>query len=320
MTNKEKYIQFCAERPDIPVFSQPWWLDAICPNSWDVILIERNGKIVASFPYQKKKILKIFTQIGQPLLTQKLGPYIVYESDSLKESKKIQYEHEIYNAIIDNLPKFDAFLINFNWKYKNWLPFYWNGFEQTARYTYILDDIKNYDNLAINYARRKKRLIQKAEKTLTIRYDLPKDVFYDYFVNVIRERGGIVEFSKPIFERIYNAVYEQNVGKVFYCIDAEENIHAISLVIWDCECAYYLVAMRDEKYKNSGGTEFLVNEMIKYVSKFVNKFDFEGSMIKGVEESFRQYGARQTEYYTIFKHNNPFLKMIRDIRNSITKK
>ncbi|MDR1239289.1 MAG: hypothetical protein LBK27_04170, partial [Treponema sp.] len=71
-----------------------------------------------------------------------------------------------------------------------------------------------------------------------------------------------------------------------------------------------------KEYNTSGGTEFLVDQTIQYVSQFVDRFDFEGSMIKGVEESFRYYGAHQTEYYQIFKYNNPILKMIRGIRGA----
>ena len=55
MTEKEirkrKYCDFCSQEP-ISVFSQYWWLDAVCEdNNWDVILYEKGGQIVASFPY-----------------------------------------------------------------------------------------------------------------------------------------------------------------------------------------------------------------------------------------------------------------------------
>jgi hypothetical protein len=87
------------------------------------------------------------------------------------------------------------------------------------------------------------------------------------------------------------------------------------MIVWDNECAYYLMAMRKKDYNSSGGTEFLVDEAIKYVSQFVNTFDFEGSMIKGVEESFRQYGAHQVEYYEITKCNNVLLRIKSAIKN-----
>jgi hypothetical protein len=315
-TNKQQYIQFCVEHPDIPIFSQPWWLDAVCPDQWNVILIKKNDKIIASFPYYKTKIRHVFTHIGLPPLTQKLGPYIVYDANKITENKKIGYEHDIYNAIIDRLPKSDSFAINFDWKYKNWLPFYWDGFKQTTRYTYILNNIRDYNYIIDNYAKNKRQKIQKAKNSLIFKTDLLKDVFFAYFDDVIRERGEKVEFSKKLFSRLYDVIYDQRGGKVFYCTDSENNIHAINLTIWDNESAYYLIAMRKKEYNTSGGTEYLVNETIKYVSQFVDNFDFEGSMLKGVEESFRYYGAHQTEYYQIFKCNNPILRTLRGIRGN----
>ncbi|GHV58366.1 hypothetical protein AGMMS49579_25730 [Spirochaetia bacterium] len=313
MSAKQQYAQFCAEHTDIPIFSQPWWLDAVCPEQWDVILIERNDKIIASFPYYKTKIKRIFTHIGMPPLTQKLGPYIVYDSNKKSENKKIGYEHEIYNEIIDRLPKSDSFTINFDWKYKNWLAFYWRRFKQTTRYTYMLATIADHDQLMKNYAKSKKQPVQKAGEKFRINFDLSKDAFYSYFTEVVHERGDVIGFSKDFFSRLYDAIYEQKSGRTFYCTDAENNIHAINITVWDSECAYYLMAMRKKEYNTSGGTEFLVDEVIKYVSQFVDRFDFEGSMIHGVEESYRHYGTRQTEYYTISKINNVALGVYRTI-------
>jgi hypothetical protein len=314
LTNKERYVQFCAEHHDIPIFSQPWWLDAVCPEQWNVILIEDGDRIVASFPYYKTKIRRIFTHIGMPSLTQKLGPYIVYDANIITESKKIKYEHEIYNAIMDKLPKVDSISINFDWKYKNWLPFYWQGFKQTTRYTYIIDNLTDHDIIFKNYHSSKRKKINKAKDFLTLKEDLSKELFYDYFEKVIRKRDETVSFSKSLFYRIYDAIYKHQAGKAFYCVDKGNNIHAIKLIVWDSESAYSFIGMRKKDFNVSGGTEFLTDQVIKYVSKFVRKFDFEGSMIKGVEESYRYYGTHQTEYYQISKCDNPILRTIRGIR------
>jgi hypothetical protein len=316
LANKQRYIQFCEEHPDIPIFSRPWWLDAVCPGQWDVILIEKNGRIIASFPYYKANVRHIFTHIGMPPLTQKLGPYMVYDTNKITEDKRINYEHDIYNAIIDKLPTNDSFVVNFDWKYKNWLSFYWQGFRQTTKYTYILNNIKDHNYIEQKYAKSKKQPIQKAGKNLKFKCDLPKDVFYGYFADVIHERNENISFSKDLFNRLYDAVYDHCAGKTFYCDDEENNIHAINMIVWDMECAYYLLAMRKREYNTSGGTEFLVDETLKYVAQFVDCFDFEGSMIKGVEESYRRYGSYQTEYYQIFKCNNPILKILSGIRGT----
>ena len=140
----------------------------------------------------------------------------------------------------------------------------------------------DYGNIIKNYVRYKRQKIEKAKDFLCLKTDLPKDIFYTYFEDVIHERGENVGFSKCLFNSLYDAVYEHHCGKTFYCADNENNVHAINLTVWYKESAYYLIAMRKREYNTSGGTEFLVDETIKYVSQFVNRFDFEGSMIKGV--------------------------------------
>lgn len=320
MTNKEKYIDFYNQHPDICIYSSPWWLDATAgEKNWDVILVEdKNLNIIASFPYANSRGRFGAKGISLPTLTQKLGPYIVYDPNKISEMKRIGYEHEVYTKIIEQLPKFNIFSINFDQKYKNWLPFYWAGFRQTTRYSYRILNIKEHSVVFNGYAKYKKQKIQKA-KNLCLKYDLDFNKFYDYFEETIKERGEKVSYSRELFVNLCKAVYEHDQGRIFYCEDETGNIHAVNLTVWDNEAAYYLVAMRKSDYKTSGGTEFLVDETIKYVSQFVDIFDFEGSMIKGVEESFRYYGANQTEYYSVYKENSKIRPLFRDIKNLLKK-
>jgi hypothetical protein len=313
---KEMYTNFCSTHPDIPIFSQPWWLDTVCPGQWEVILIKRNKEIIASFPYYQTKIKRIFTHIGMPPLTQKLGPYIVYDKNKTSESKKIGYEHGIYNEIIDKLPKCDSFRVNFDWKYKNWLPFYWRGYKQTTRYTYILDGIDDHNNILKKFEKPKKKKVIKMKNLFSFNLDLSKEAFYCYLSDVIHKRGEKVSYSNELFYRLYTAIYEHQAGRAFYCTDNDDAIHAIKFIIWDKECAYSLIGMRKKEYNSSGATEYLTQESIKFVSQFVNRFDFEGSMIKGVEESYRHYGTKQTEYYSILKYSNSILRILKAIRNN----
>lgn len=315
LENKEKYREFYKQHHDICIFSSPWWLDTLAgAENWDVILIEKNNNIIASFPFVYKKRAAVFKQISMPLLTQKLGPYILYDKNKITENKRISYEHEIYQSIIEQLPEFDIFNINFDQKYKNWLPFYWNNFLQTSRYSYQINNIKNHESVLKNFVTYKKQKIKKGIKKLNIKYDLSAEAFYGYFKKVVNERGEPVLFSEEIFCKLTKAIYENNAGRILYCTDSDDNIHAVNLTVWDNETAFYLIAMREQKYNTSGGTEFLVYETIKYVSQFVDVFDFEGSMMKGVEASYRFYGSTQTEYYSLSKVNNRLLKIYKALK------
>jgi hypothetical protein len=66
---------------------------------------------------------------------------------------------------------------------------------------------------------------------------------------------------------------------------------------------------------NSGASTLLICEAIKLSqANKLQKFDFEGSMIEGVANSFKQFGAIQTPYFRITKANNPLIKIVEAFR------
>ncbi|NLD98072.1 MAG: methicillin resistance protein, partial [Synergistaceae bacterium] len=119
------------------LFQQPWWLDAVAPGEWDAVVAEHGGRIVGRLPYIKKQRMG-FTHIAMPQLTQTLGPWI--EPKEAKYPKVLAWQKDVMTELIERLPKFDSFQQNFHYDVVNWLPFFWQGFEQTTRYTYVLPD------------------------------------------------------------------------------------------------------------------------------------------------------------------------------------
>ncbi|MCI6413336.1 MAG: GNAT family N-acetyltransferase [Butyricimonas virosa] len=315
--NKSIYIDFCDRETNIPIFSTPWWLDAVCgPENWDVILVEKGNEIVASFPYYMKKGKLGMKYITMPILTQKLGSYIKYPANQ-KYSSRLSYEKEIMLEIINQLPPSDYFNVHFDYRYSNWLPFYWKDFQQTTRYTYVLEDISDPEHVFSCFEHSKRKNIKKAIKEVEIFYDLPCEDFYENHKMTLQKQGEVISYSYEIFERIYKGIYANNAGRVIYCKDSEGNIHAALLVIWDNESAFDLISTIDPSYRNSGAATLLVYEMIKLLSGKVNKFDFEGSMIEGVEESFRKFGTIQKSYFRIYKQNSRKCKLIHAVKDFV---
>ncbi|MDR0845251.1 MAG: GNAT family N-acetyltransferase, partial [Tannerella sp.] len=49
--SKDAYHTLCRTEESIPIFSQEWWLDAVCGESnWDVLLTEENNRVQAAWP------------------------------------------------------------------------------------------------------------------------------------------------------------------------------------------------------------------------------------------------------------------------------
>ncbi|WP_343823783.1 hypothetical protein [Clostridium subterminale] len=55
------------------------------------------------------------------------------------------------------------------------------------------------------------------------------------------------------------------------------------------------------------------------MANYTKKFDFEGSMIENVKNSFRRFGAVQVPYFCIYKEYSRLFKMINRI-NEIVKR
>lgn len=302
MNKKSVYRDLCCYEKSIPIFSRDWWMDAVCgEENWDVILVEKSGQIVASLPYYFiKKGEKI--KICQPMLTQTNGIWIRYPQNQ-KYSTRLSYEKKIIGEIVDQLERLPIINYNQNFKYNftNWLPFYWRGFKQTTRYSYIVNDLTNVEKVFENFDHAKRQNIRKAEKIVKIKYDLECDKFYENHKMTLKEQGEIISYPYELFNKIYNECYERNQGKVFYAVDELNNIHAALFIIWDENSAYDLISTISPQFRYSGAANLLVYEAIKYTSKYTKIFDFEGSMIESVENSFRQFGTEQKQYFNISK-------------------
>ena len=120
------------------LFSQPWWLDAVAPGRWEAIEVEKGGKLVARLPLVFNEAR---TQCLMPPLTQALGPWIDVGEGKL--AKRLSKHKELSGALIEQIPKSCSFAQRFSYANENWLPWYWKGFVQTTRYTYVLSDLSD---------------------------------------------------------------------------------------------------------------------------------------------------------------------------------
>lgn len=307
ISNKEKYRALCTQEFSIPVFSQAWWLDSTAEDCWDVVLLEKDGEILASLPYILKKRYG-FIFLTQPVLTQNLGPWL--RKNSLKYSKKLAQEKDLLQELYSKLPKHDSYSQSWHYKLTNWLPLYWLNYEQTTKYTYVIPDISNIDEVVNNFEHSKRKNIKKSEKIIKIVFDISPEEFYDNHKITLKKQGQSISYSFEVFLKLYINGYENNSAKTIAAYDEFGNLHAALFVVWDKNSAYNLISTIDPDFRVHGAASLLIKESIKYVSNFVNKFDFEGSMIESVERSFRQFGAVQVPYFAIKKTSSRMLKLL----------
>lgn len=307
MNKKEIYQQFCDKEKEIPIFSQPWYLDAVCEkNGWDILIIKKGDEIAATMPIQQNKKYG-FVLPRMPHLTKYWGPYFPKKFRSQKQEQKLT------RSLIKQLPKFDFFEQNFHPNFQDSLPFHWEGFATTTRYTFVLESLDNleeiYSNIDSDYRNNK---IPKAKAIVEITSDRTLQEFYEVQKKTFDRQGIDMPFSFEFLKKYDEALANNNARKIFFAVDKENQIHSVVYLIWDEETAYFLMAGDDADLRNSGAGIFLTWHVIEHVKVVLqkNRFDFLGSMIEPITRVRRNFGAKQVSYFNIKKINSKLLKVL----------
>ena len=302
LSNKERYKTFCDEHPEIPLFMQYWWMEAASVGKeWDVLFYEENNRIKATFVYLIVKKFN-FKFILQPMLSQYSGLWIDYPPD-ITPTQKLNIEKKIMSNFIEQIEslKFAYFEQNFHYSVANWLPFHWKKYRQTTRYTYQIKDIKKLENVYESFSYAKQKHIKKNNDNLQIDISVSAEDFYNFHKEYLKQKGKGIEYSLNLFLTIYNETIRREQGIIVAIKDKNQNLHSALFVVWDKKSAYCLISAINPQFKSDGASTKMFWEAIKLVSTKTEIFDFEGSMIEGVAQSFQQFGTHQVPYFNIRK-------------------
>lgn len=303
--NKQIYTQVCELEKDIPIFSQAWWLDAVVgKDNWNVALVKnKNDEVIATMPYvlQKKFGFKISIM---PKLTQTLGPWLKPFNGNY--ANKLGYEKDTMQALIEQLPKLHFFNQSWNYTYSNWLPFYWKGFNQTTRFTYVIEDLTDLDKVYANFQSKIKGDIKKANNrfNLVVRDDLSIEDFIALNKLVFSRQGIKFPYSDDLIREIDKACLDRNCRKLLIAVDKDGSQHAGAYIVWDKQTVYYLMGGSNPDLRNSGATSLCLWKAIEFSATVAKQFDFEGSMLEPVERFVRAFGAGQKPYNSISRSSS----------------
>ena len=312
MTNKSNYQQFCEREKEIPIFAQPWYLDAVCQSAsdnWEVILVEKAGKVIASLPYYIKKSGP-FLVSTMPHLTKFLGPHLS------RDFRKPRQAHQVIKELINQLPKFALFNQNCFYNFTDWLPFYWEGFQQTTRYSYLIDDLSDLDKVYANFSTDyRNNKIKKAKEIVRVVTDRSIETYYDIASMSFKRQKIAFPFSLDYFKKYDAVVAAQNARQIFFAVDKNDRVHSVVYLLIDHDRVYYHIAGDDPDLRNSGAGTLLVWETIQYAKNELglNVFDFEGSVIKPIERVRRQFGAKQVPYFNVSKYGSKVYQLMKQV-------
>ncbi len=297
------YRQICTDNPDIPIFCKDWYLDAVCgPNNWTCYYYEEQGRTLSAWPVYLKKMNNFFMTSQMPHLTQFLSPWIDF-SDCNSPSKKIDRINKVQEHFAKHTHNISYISTKLSPKMQNLLGLHWNGFQSKVNYTYKLFDIKQHSELLNSFSNTNKRYIKKYKNRATIKEINDPELLYKKHEQWLQQQGKSISYDKEFICQLFSECNKRDASKILWA-DVDGELLAAILLIWDASCAYHLITTVSPNTEHRGINSFLVFEAIKEMSSFVDCYDFEGSMLRGVEYYYRSFGSTQTAYYTISKSNS----------------
>lgn len=299
MTAKEEYRILCEDTSlHIPLFQQHWWMEAVCVGKrWDVLLArDKEGVIQAALPYLIGSKLGL-RYILQPQLTQYNGIWYRKHADEFpSERHRLQYEERMATAILEQLEQLHTvyYQQTFAPGIGNWMPFFHAGYKQTTRYTYRLEHLADTDAIWNGMSRneRQRRIEHLLPKTRL--EPMSAEQFAQFQSHCRAARGERNLLPSALVEGVCATALQRGQGLCHGLRDEAGTLMAALFVPYDRRCAYYLIPAVLPEYERVGAMDTLIWLTLQKLSSQCRSFDFEGSMIRGIEQYYQSFGAVQT--------------------------
>ena len=314
MTNKEIYREFCQNTPELPIFMHDWWLDAVCAGKqWDVLLcveldngyrvldngaqVVENERIVAVLPYLLRKRAWM-RYVLMPQMTQMGG---IWLSECVRDDA--QAVKQICALFGEALQALRLSYYYQHYPLHSTAPQYMQelGFKLKKRVTYRIEDLSDLDSVINSFSKNKKRQLQKA-LSLHVDYSLNIEDFYRFHQDCLQQQGKVIRYTREFLLVLDRKTKRLNQSQILAIRNANEQLLAAAFLVWDKHNMYYLIPCYSPLHKDSGASALLVLEAIKLARKQGVAFDFEGSMIRGVAQHYKQFGSTPTTYYSVEKY------------------
>lgn len=309
--SRNTYREWAKDRK-LPLFFQPWWLDAVCEKDrWEILFSTNgSGEINGICPVYKSSS-KGIPVLRNPDFSPYSGVFLVYPADLATEQSKYSFENKTSAVLLDQLPRDVAMIqMNLHPDMENAYPFIWKQYHQTTRYTYRLEDISDPDIISKGMNQTLRRQIRQAGETHEISLTEDPEIIFNLLSKSLNKQHVRHRISKEMIIRISLALRENNQGKLLIASNMKQEVVASMILAMDHDTAYCLALGMDHELEQTHASKLLIAESVRLASSFVKRYDFEGSMIPNVERIYRSFGGTRVAYHQLMWFKNRWIKAL----------
>lgn len=286
--------------PFIGVFGSEAWLSLYGNDLVMIGIYKDEHQITGGFFYLKTRRFG-FDFIKLPPYTPHCG--LFYQDESKNRASANSYRKEVMQLVCDYFSSLRATLtiLAFPAEYQDMQAFIWGKYKVVPNYTYRISLSASVEEIRSHFDSKNRNAINKAlkEGVETSLNALPKAEIFAFFKKNLAATGA------NIYEDILQKIVEQFSDESnAFCFSAHRQGRLLGMVfcVFDRHACYYLLGSVDREAGIQGINNLLVQKSIEQAKQLGCRiFDFEGSMLKGVEKFFRSFGPELFPYFTVNK-------------------
>jgi len=295
-------------------YALTYYMDIVAPEWMGIEVVDEKSELLAVMPIQIHKKYGMRYAL-QPRFTQYWG--IFFDKRDFPDAyRENSWKRKVVMAVVEQIPetiKLFGFAMAPEFDYA--FPFHWKGYDLKTRYSYWLDLTKGEESVWRGIKRKKRFLLNKTEKDLA---PVVQAKTSEGLISLIEEN---LEAGNPIMSREHLSLLPKVITElgddalILEARDQNGTLLSVSYTVGFGRKMVYLIGAQKPNIKDSGGPALLLWEAIKRSIGHYDIFDFEGSMLEGVESFFRTFGGRPKPYLFIEKNELPLLvQWIRKLR------
>jgi len=289
------------------------YMDLVAPE-WSGVEVFEKEKLVAVMPLHVRKRRGFLVSL-QPPFSQYWG--ICFEPRSFSSTyKRYSWQRKVVQAVVEALPEnLRWFAHSFSPHFDYPLPFHWQGHSLKTRYTYVLDLEASEQELWKGLGKNTKYEINKASEL-----QLREAANGDGLLELVKRNGEagkqlLTATEGELLGKIMFDALKHKEGYVLEMTTPDGGLSAAGFFLEFEGRTVYLMSAQNPTEKQNGAMTRLIWEAMKKGLGKGRLFDFEGSMMEGVEGFFRGFGAGPIPYLFIEKNDLPlWVKWIRRLR------
>ena len=269
----EKYDACIEKSINSRIYAFSWYLDIVADN-WDALILN-DYEAVMPLPWRSKYFIKY---VYPPAWTQQLG---IFSSKEISE--------DLVGNFIKTIPKkFKKITIQFNSGNKI------IGKNITEKVNYVLPLDRPYEELFMNFRNNRKRVLNKA---IGLGYIVDKEIKENEFLELLVNTNKNYILNQNQKYTLKNLLNIKNESIQIWGIRKNKKLSTCLLLLKNEKRIAYLLPIATMDAKKNGLPTILIAEILQQYANTKLLIDFEGSMIKGVADFYKSFGAEKERYF-----------------------